>query len=108
MERSYRKLQIGFSICTTVAILLSLGCVDKNTIRLSQDIALVQQQTSDSLVASINEELKEPRSESEKQALINLRNRLDYLKRANNALAKSLLKDVTPEEIAKLITEAPK
>ena len=93
-----------------VAIVLlfasTTGCVDKSVILLSQDLAAVQQVTTDELNKSIQQEL--PGVDAKTAEIYRrLAARLDYLKRGNNAIARSLTQGMKPDEIARLLKERP-
>ena len=90
-----------------IPVIFLVGCVwvSDDVVRLSMDVSQVQTETSTNLIKSINEELQEETDVQKRQALIDLRERLDYLKRANNALMKSMTQQKNMEEIAALIRE---
>ena len=90
-----------------IPVIFLVGCVwvSDDVVRLSMDVSQVQTETSTNLIKSINEELQEETDVQKRQALIDLRERLEYLKRANNALMKSMTQQKNMEEIAALIRE---
>lgn len=93
-----------------LALLLFLplsGCVSKDIVSLSMDVSQVQDQVSDKLNKSIEEELKFNLNLDEKgrNDLRILADHLDYLKRGNKALSKSLMGSLNSREISELIRE---
>ena len=73
--------------------------------RLSIDVSSVQSETSSGLISSIDEELQDEQDLKKRENLIILKDRLDYLSRANKAIMKSLTRQKNVEEIADLIKE---
>lgn len=90
-----------FAGCSTIT-------VPKETAIVAADVSRVQAETSDSLINSINDELKITTDAKKIEALTNLRDRLDYLKRANKTLSDALCNQLSMEELAAIIKERTK
>lgn len=96
------------SLFFSLAIFLGCIYIPKDVAILSIDVAEVQKETSAALVESIDDELKEITDDETKQYLLDLKERLIYLDRANNALMRSMTEQLTPEELAAVIKERTK
>jgi len=88
------------------SFLSGCACVSKDILYLAMDVSKIQEETSNSLIKSIDDDLaSENRNDEEKKVLNDLKDRLDYLKRGNQAIVKSLLNELSIEELTKLLKE---
>ena len=94
-------------LLVALLFLCSTGCVtvSKDVVALSIDVARVQNETSDSLISSIDASIAELKDSTQIQKLNDLKERLDYLKRGNAAIMKSMTRQITPEELAQILKE---
>jgi len=92
-------------ISTFLLLQLNSGCVSKELVALSIDIASVQTETTDSLTSAIKVDMANLTDPVQIQKAQSLIDRLDYLKRGNIALSKGLTKDMNPKDLAGLIKE---
>lgn len=95
-------------IMITILLTLCCGCiyVPKEMALLATDAANVQRETSSALIKSIDSDIAEgKRTEKEVKELNDLKERLDYLMRANDAIAKSMIRQLSTDELAKLLKE---
>lgn len=91
--------------------ILMPGCVfvPKETVLLARDVDKVQTETADVLIKVIDSDLpKNPAGSEGEKFLLNLRERVDYLKRANKALGKSMSNQVSLDELSILLVERSK
>lgn len=83
------------------------GCgvyVPNEIVLLAADVSNVQRETSLALIKSIDADIASGnRTESEVKSLNDLKDRLNYLIRGNDALVKSMASQLSTEELAELI-----
>ena len=80
-------------------------CVSLDVALLAAEVSAVQEETSNALIKSIDRELEEDLSDEDRTGLINLKERLDYLKRGNDAVRRSMFRELSDSELRELLKE---
>ncbi|MFA6088599.1 MAG: hypothetical protein WC755_01930 [Candidatus Woesearchaeota archaeon] len=105
------KMYVFLLVVILHGCILMPGCVyvPKETVLLARDVDRVQSETSDVLIKVIDSDLpKNPKGSNGEKFLLNLRERLDYLKRANRVLSKTMSNKVSLDELSLLLVEKNK
>ena len=87
-------------------LILISGCVivSKDVALLAMEVSQVQQETSTALIKSIDDDIKiGNKSEGELKVLLDLKDRLDYLRRGNRAINRGMSNDLSMKEFASLL-----
>ena len=100
IKRTTKRTLMCFLVLITGCV-----CVSNETVLLSIDVANVQKETSAALIKSVDSRINEIADAEEIQILEELKERLDYLSRGNDALMRSLTSKIEMEELAALIKE---
>ena len=96
-----RKLTL---FCAFFFLISGCVCVQKDVVLVAMDVANVQDETSTALIRSIDADLENPNhNEADKKALEDLKERLNYLKRATRAVSRGMTESLSVEELAEII-----
>ena len=89
-------------------LILISGCVivSKDVALLAMEVSQVQQETSTALIKSIDDDINSGnKSEQQLKALLDLKDRLDYLRRGNRAINRGMSNELSMEEFAFLLKQ---